>query len=164
YVDPETNLYYNYFRDYDPSIGRYIESDPIGLDGGINTYAYVLNNPIKYSDFFGLQAGITRPIRRLLIPFFPDTNSPTDNYYEDPTVPWDPTEPMPSTPHDGDSDSDDGVNCPPLKQEEDPLKKEARCLALYNSTLQYCAGIPSMKERQRCWEAAKGNYEACMSE
>jgi RHS repeat-associated protein len=50
YFDQETNLYYNYFRDYDPSIGRYIESDPIGLAGGINTYAYVLNNPLRYVD------------------------------------------------------------------------------------------------------------------
>ena len=63
YLDPETNLYYNYFRDYDPSIGRYIESDPIGLEGGINTYAYVEGNPLGAIDPLGLQAStlIVRP-------------------------------------------------------------------------------------------------------
>jgi RHS repeat-associated protein len=50
YLDSETGLYYNYFRDYDPSIGRYIESDPIGLDGGINTYGYAYQNPVTHYD------------------------------------------------------------------------------------------------------------------
>ena len=54
YFDIETNLYYNWFRDYDPSIGRYEESDPIGLRGGINSYAYVGANPLRYADPSGL--------------------------------------------------------------------------------------------------------------
>jgi RHS repeat-associated protein len=58
YADAETGLAYNFFRDYDPSIGRYIESDPIGLQGGVNTYSYVRGNPENLADSAGLQVAV----------------------------------------------------------------------------------------------------------
>lgn len=53
FYDAETGLHYNYFRDYDPAIGRYSQSDPIGINGGLNTYAYVWGDPLQYSDSTG---------------------------------------------------------------------------------------------------------------
>jgi hypothetical protein len=44
----------NYFRDYDPQVGRYLEGDPIGLRGGINPYVYVHSNPLNGADPEGL--------------------------------------------------------------------------------------------------------------
>ena len=55
FADKESGYSYNYFRDYDPSVGRYLQSDPIGLEGGINLYVYALNSPTNLVDLFGLQ-------------------------------------------------------------------------------------------------------------
>lgn len=54
YYDSETGIFYNYFRDYDSVTGRYVESDPIGLDGGLNTYGYVGGNSLHLTDSSGL--------------------------------------------------------------------------------------------------------------
>jgi len=50
YYDEETGLSYNYFRYYDQTTGRYVTPDPIGLEGGINLFVYVENNPTNFAD------------------------------------------------------------------------------------------------------------------
>ena len=66
YYDAESGLNYNYFRDYDPGTGRYIESDPIGLNGGMNTYLYVDGSPATRTDALGLETFMCmKPLRAL---------------------------------------------------------------------------------------------------
>lgn len=53
HFDAESGLHQNHYRTYDPSTGRYIEPDPIGLDGGWNRFAYVEGNPVRFTDSHG---------------------------------------------------------------------------------------------------------------
>jgi RHS repeat-associated protein len=64
--DAVTGTHYNYFRDYEPGSGRYVQSDPVGLDGGINTFTYVDSDPISYFDPTGerSRAGRAAAIQR----------------------------------------------------------------------------------------------------
>jgi len=60
YFDEETGTHYNYFRDYEPGLGRYLQQDPIGLGGGVNVYGYVDGRPKNLIDPLGLQAYMCR--------------------------------------------------------------------------------------------------------
>jgi RHS repeat-associated protein len=108
YYDVETGLHYNYFRDYDPQTGRYIESDPIGLQGGINTYTYVNGNPVNAIDSEGLST-IVLPWVEPILQIRPLPNSPA--------MPIDPVLPIPDIP---------GI---PNNQKKDPSGEECRTLA-----------------------------------
>jgi RHS repeat-associated protein len=56
YFDAETGKHYNYFRDYDANLGRYLASDPLGIDAGLGTYTYAWNRPAVLLDPLGLDA------------------------------------------------------------------------------------------------------------
>jgi len=72
YYDAESGLFHNGFRDYCQVCGRYIQSDPIGLAGGISTYATDLNNPLSYNDPLGLRSPTPGEIA-MLSPIFNNT-------------------------------------------------------------------------------------------
>ena len=83
YFDPETGMYHNGFRDYAGSMTRYVESDPIGLAGGTNTFQYVNGNAFKFSDPLGTTTspasqqaqGTSACVRQYLQQHYPDTAS-----------------------------------------------------------------------------------------
>jgi len=60
--DSVSGLNYNYYRDYDATVGRYVESDPIGLRGGVSTFSYVSDRPLGSTDRMGLSE-FTRAVR-----------------------------------------------------------------------------------------------------
>jgi hypothetical protein len=80
---PQPN--YNYFRDYDPNVGRYLESDPIGVGGGANSYIYATNNPTTLIDPHGLQPFDPGPPPPDPAPGF---SAPGFDTFRDPRNPW----------------------------------------------------------------------------
>ena len=69
YFDQETGLHYNFFRYYDPHIGRFTQQDPIGLMGGMNLYQFA-NNTQAWVDPLGLARFCTRHLKNF--PFSTD--------------------------------------------------------------------------------------------
>ena len=79
-LDQETGTSYNYFRDYDPQIGRYAQSDPMGLRAGLSTFGYVGGNPVGSVDKYGLlrwtsTSYVTRDLKKN-VPFWLFPNDP----------------------------------------------------------------------------------------
>lgn len=79
YHDSETGKQYNYFRDYDPTLGRFVESDSIGLGGGLNTFEYAASRPLAAIDRNGLL--ITNLLNGISIdPIHPDDAARISNF------------------------------------------------------------------------------------
>ncbi len=95
YFDEETSLHYNYFRYYDPRLGRYLRSDPLGLYDGSNTYAYVQQNPLNNTDSLGLFTDACVGIACWFTHFFPnpDFHEGFFDFWKDLTAPLNPYEP-----------------------------------------------------------------------
>jgi RHS repeat-associated protein len=82
YADEESALAYNYFRDYDPTLGRYVQSDPIGLLGAMSTYAYVSGRPVLLTDMLGLTEEDVGFVQSQLTDQFPELDPDTDLDFE----------------------------------------------------------------------------------
>jgi RHS repeat-associated protein len=133
YFDRETNMHYKYFRDYSPEIGQYVESDPIGLRGGLNTYAYVSGNPIRFADLFGLASTSDDPSGSFIV-------CGTEEYIEDPAA---------------------GTRRPKLPDPCDEKEDFDKCQCKYDIDLAKCALKGSIIEKKRCVEKARFDLHRC---
>jgi uncharacterized protein RhaS with RHS repeats len=133
--------FYNYFRDYDPATGRYSQSDPIGISGGLNTYLYGDASPLQEVDPTG-----ENPYAAARAAWWGGTRVGGAINYGIQAVT---------------GASIGGLiyeMCQALSEEE---KLRKTCQALKDSILKTCYGLPPRK-RMKCFEAANTSFRHCM--
>lgn len=145
YSDAESGLAYNYFRDYEPGTGRYVESDPIGLKGGISIYSYVSSQPLVEIDPTGESAAAAVGgfiAGDVAIPEPTDAAWPKWAAY---------------------GLALGGALLYDACTESDDEKKRRNCQALKDSILKTCYGL-SGRKMFRCFEAANTSFQQCMDQ
>lgn len=182
YYDVESRLINNVNRDYDATIGRYIQSDPIGLAGGMSSYSYVASSPLAYIDPQGQQVVIPIPGPRTmppaLVPDLPQQQQPMV-IHEGPIercvalgalcqVPMVIGGTLMASGHAVDNDNvipfPQGKSrplpgtCPP-----EDNNREKNCMALKQAILATCASLSGRKQ-MKCFQAAQESYNQCMAE
>jgi uncharacterized protein RhaS with RHS repeats len=142
-------------RDYDPAVARYVESDPIGLEGGLNTYGYVKNKPLSLADPSGLDDRAEPRPSIGCWPFGHPNEKPPGGWYENEGLKEGLKEWL--------KDVADGAKniCKAVVGETEEEKLQKRCQALKDSILNTCYGLKGRK-RMACFEAANTSFRQCM--
>jgi RHS repeat-associated protein len=154
YFDAETGLHQNWWRDYDPALGRYLQPDPLGLYGGdLSTYLYARDNPLIYTDPTGESAEVLGAAAAPKFPAPPPVLVGMASFaggYMAGSWLYPHIEPLITPVVDYClMDSDD--------------ETDENCEALYRSILRTCASLSGRKQFQ-CYEAARRSRDQCYQE
>ena len=155
YFDSETGLHYNYFRDYEPGTGRYVESDPIGLEGGIGTFSYALGRPTLLTDPKGqavvlLEAAAVGAGVCYLAYYAATHRRPANSSAAARPSGWPPNLPHPSDPAPAYTCTSEPP-CSPPPQAPDP---NSGCRIRYAMMVASCNKMPGMMQKTLCRASA----------
>jgi RHS repeat-associated protein len=137
YSDDESGLFFNGYRSYCPSCGRYTQPDPIGLDGGWNRIGYAYQNPLKFTDSKGLQVAPT-PWGPMPLPVLPGRGSPSQGGTDIDGIPIPPP----------------GLSWPKLQEPVSPLS-----MTVPGLVWEICKGISNLTQSRAPDKETKGKSD-----